>query len=181
MLGNILLIYAEKGIEPFRRPLIIAVPALLAIYAAVYVPLGHRLQAASSRLERMRLVARYAADYEEGKASLSVYQRKLPLLKDKDEWLNYIVTNSARAYGISFGGISGQTETEVGNFLVVSRDVTVSTTYAKLGKWLAEIENSPIFLRVVKLGVSRDGSNPGIVKVTFTLSTILPRFPGGGR
>jgi hypothetical protein len=178
MMDNILLIYGEKGIEPFRKPLLIAVPALLAIYAAVYSPLGSRLDAASRRLENVKVVAQYAADYEEGKSRLSAYQRKLPLMKDKDEWLNYIITNSARTYNIAFDGISGQKEVEVGNFLVLSREVTVTTTYAKLGKWLADIENSPIFLRIVELSVRRDASNPGTVKVTFRVSTILPRFAG---
>lgn len=180
MLYNVLMIYGEKGTEPFRRPLIIAGTTLLVIYALVYSPAGRRLESASNRLESMRTVAQYAAVYEDGKARLAAYQRKLPLLKDKDEWLNYIITNSARAYGISFDGISGQKEIEVGNFMVVSREVTVTTTYAKLGKWLAEIENSPIFLRVVDLNVRRDPSAPGIVKVSFRLSTILPRFAGGG-
>lgn len=180
MLDNILLIYGEKGIEPFRKPLIIALPTLLIIYTAVYGPLGRKLDNAAARLRNSETVARYADDYVSGKSQLTAFQRKLPLTKDKDEWLNYIITNTARSYGISFDGVSGQKEIEVGNFLVVSREITVTTTYSKLGKWLAEIENSPIFLRVVELSLRRDEANPRTVKVTFRLSTIIPRYGGGG-
>ncbi|HAT73214.1 MAG TPA: hypothetical protein DCS63_10410 [Elusimicrobia bacterium] len=181
MLEDILLIYAEKGIEPFRKPLLIAGPILLAIYAVIYNPLGSRLGSAARHLENLQVVARYAADYEDVKARLLPYQRKLPLLKDKDEWLNYIITSSARPHGITFDGISGQKEIEVGNFLMLSRQVDVTTTYAKLGRWLADIENSPIFLRVVELNAKKDESNPGTIKASFNLSTLVPRFAAGGR
>lgn len=180
MVGNIMLIYGEKGIEPFRKPLIIAIPTLLIIYSAIYSPLGNKLNNAANRIKSVETVAQYSSDYTEAKSRLSGYQRRLPLAKDKDEWLNFIITNTARNYGISFDGVSAQKETEVGSFLVVSREVTVTTTYAKLGKWLAEIENSPIFLRVVELSLRRDEFTPGNIKVTFRLSTIMPRFHGQG-
>lgn len=180
MLADILLIYAEKGMTPFRKPLLIAGPALLAIYAVIYSPLGSSLDGAVRRFENVQAVARYAADYEDVKTRLLPYQRKLPLLKDKDEWLNYIITNSARPHNITFDGISGQKEIEVGNFLLLSRQVDVTTTYAKLGRWLADIENSPIFLRVVELNAKKDESHPGTLKVSFNLSTVVPRFAEEG-
>ncbi len=179
MADNVMIIYGEKGIEPFKKPLMIALPTLLVLYAGVYSPLGSKLSAAKTKLEVLTVVAQYASDYQDAKTRLSAYQRRLPLLKDKDEWLNYIITSTARSYGISFDGVSGQKESEIGNFLVVSREVTVTTTYAKLGKWLAEIENSPIFLRVIELDARRDANNPGTVKVTFRLATVFPRFQGG--
>jgi type II secretory pathway component PulM len=180
MLDNIMMIYAEKGIEPFKKPLLVAVPALIILYAAVYSPLGSRLSAAKARLQNLEVIVQHAGEYEDARTRLSAYQRRLPLIKDKDEWLNYLITNSARLYGISFEGIGAQKETEVGNFVIVSRDVSVATGYATLGKWVADIENSPILIRVTDLNIRRDANNPGMVKVTFKLSTIFPKFPGGG-
>ncbi len=180
MAYNIMIIYGEKGFEPFKKPLIIAVPSLIVLYAAVYSPLGSKLSSSATQVESMRVVAEYAGEYENSKTKLSAYQRKLPLIKDKDEWLNYLITNTARAYGVSFDSLSAQKETEVGNYLVVSRDVMVTTTYANLGRWLADIENSKIFLRVSELTLRRSVENPGTIKVTFTLSTVFAKF-GGGR
>ncbi len=179
MADNIVIIYGEKGFEPFKKPLMIAVPSLLALYALVYSPTSSRLSDAKSKLENMQVVAQHADSYDEAKTKLSAYQRKLPLVKDKDEWLNYLITSSARTAGISIDSMSSQRETEVGNYLVVSRDVAVTTTYHKFGAWLAEIENSKIFLRVASLTVRRDENNANGVKVNFTLSTIFPKFPGG--
>lgn len=180
MKDNVLLIYGEKGIEPFKRPLIIAGPTLLVLYAVVYAPLGSRLALASGQLANAEVVARFANDYDEAKTHLTAYQRRLPLPKDKDEWLNYILTTTARTHGINFDTISSQRESEVGNFIVVSREVSVTATYARFGAWVAEIENSPIYLKIVDMALHRDPSNPGSVKVTFKLSTVFPKFAGGG-
>jgi hypothetical protein len=181
MKDNVLMIYAEKGFEPFKKPLIIAGPTLLVLYAAVYNPLGGRLSVASKELANAEVVAQFSDSYDDAKTKLSAYQRKLPLAKDKDEWLNFILTSTARNYGIAFDGMTAQVETEVGNFVLVSREVTVTTTYAKLGAWVAEIENSPIYLKIVNMTIHKDLTNPGSVKVSFKLSTVFPKFGGGGK
>ena len=180
MSGNIMMIYAEKGLEPFKKPAMIAVPILLVLYAGVLNPLTSKVATSSSQLESMKVVAQYAGEYEDAKMKLTAYQRRLPFIKDKDEWLNYVITTTARAYGITFDSISAQKETEVGNYLVVSRDVMVTTTYSSLGRWLAEIENSKILLRVTDLNIRRSQDNPGTVKVSFTLATVFSKFGGRG-
>ncbi len=180
MYGNVLMIYAEKGFEPFKKPAMIAGPSLLVIYAAVYSPLTGKVATSASQVESMKVVSQYAGEYEDAKTRLAAYQRRLPFIKDKDEWLNYVITNTARAYGISFDSLSAQKETEVSNYLVVSREVMVTTTYANLGRWIAEIENSKILLRVTDLTIRRSPENPGTIKVTFTLATVFSKFGGGG-
>ncbi len=180
MLDNTRMIYSEKGIEPFKKPLLVAVPTLIILYAAVYSPLGSKLSSAKKDMQSLQIIAQHAGEYEDAKTRLMAFQRRLPLIKDKDEWLNFLITNSARAYGISFEGMGAQRETEVGNFVLVSRDVTVTTNYATLGKWIADIENSPILIRVTELNMRRDAASPGLIKVNFKLSTIFPKFSGGG-
>ncbi|OIO01121.1 MAG: hypothetical protein AUJ51_08825 [Elusimicrobia bacterium CG1_02_56_21] len=179
MLDNILMIYAEKGITPFKRPLMIAVPSLLGLYALVYSPVSNNFQLAASSEKNMKVVAQFAGDYENAKVRMSGYQRKLPLIKDKDEWLNYLLTSSAKSAGVSVESLSAQEENAIGNYLVVSRDVSASTTYANFGKWLAEIENSRIFLRITKMSLEREKNGLGTVKVSFTLSTVFPKQAGG--
>lgn len=180
MMDSIVVIYGEKGIEPFKRPLMIALPSLLCLYALVYSPLTEKLKRSVGEERNMKVVAQYAGDYESAKTKLAGYQRRLPLLKDKDDWLNYIITSTAKNSGVSVDSLSAQRETEVGNYILVSRDVIATTTYGVFGKWLAEIENAPIFLRVTELGLRRAESAGGSVKVTFTLSTVFPRQGGGG-
>ena len=180
MSANIMIIYGEKGIEPFKKPLLIAGPSLLVLYAGVFSPLTSKVKTSTAQVESMTVVAQYAGEYEDAKLKLAAYQRRLPFIKDKDEWLNYVITNTARAYGISFDSLSAQKETEVGNYLVVSREVMVTTTYANLGRWLAEIENSKILLRVSDLTIRRSQDAPGTIKVTFTLATVFAKFGGGG-
>src|SRR3989338_4886221 len=111
LFANVVIIYGEKGIEPFKRPLIIAVPSLLILYAGIYSPISGKL--------------------------------------------SKTVNSSAKTTGVSVESQSAQRETEIGSYLVVSREVSTVTTYHKMGKWLAEIENSPIFLVITDPNMER--------------------------
>jgi Tfp pilus assembly protein PilO len=128
----------------------------------------------------MTVVAQYAEQYETAKVRVQGLHRRLPLVKDKGEWLNYVINSTARNLGVQVDSLSAQRETEVGNYVLVSREVQTTTNYNMLGKWIAEIENSPIFLRITEVNLQRDENNPGSIKVTFTLSTVFPRFGAGG-
>jgi type II secretory pathway component PulM len=180
MWDDILIIYGEKGFAPFKKPVTFAAPVLLVLYFGFYGPAGERLARARGNVTNMAVVAEYAEQYETAKQRMALLQRKLPLVKDKDEWLSYVISSTAKKTGVSVDSQSAQRESEVGGYLVVSREISTTTTYHGFGRWLAEIENSPIFLRVTELSVSRDENNPGNVKVTFILSTVFPR-QGGGR
>ncbi|MDO8805515.1 MAG: hypothetical protein Q7R35_13925 [Elusimicrobiota bacterium] len=181
MTDSIFIIYTEKGIEPFKRPLITAGAVLLAVYIMIYSPITGKVKRSKMEVLNMKVVSQYAGDYESAKMRLYSYQGKLPRnVKDaKDEWLKRIINDSARNNNVSVDSLGTQRENEVGNYLMVSREVTATTTYGGFGKWLAEMENSPIFLRVTTMNLSRDEINPGSVKVQFTLSTVFPRAVGG--
>lgn len=174
---NIFVIYAEKGQEPFKKPLAVAVPVLLVLYFIVYSPLAGKIRAAAFKLDSSQAISQGAGDYQDAKARLVGFQSKLPLLKDKDDWLNYLLMSTSRAHNISFDVLSAQTEEDAGGFVVVSRKVELVTTYDTLGRWLADVESSPIFLRVVSMSAQRDGDNPTRVKVSVKLSTLFAK-PG---
>lgn len=180
LIANVLIIYGEKGFAPFKRPLTIAAPTLLVLYVAVYSPISSNLDRTTRSISGMTMVAQYAEQYESAKVRVQGLHRRLPLVKDKDEWLSYVINSTARNSGVPVDSLSAQRESEVGNYVVVSREVQTTTTYAVFGKWMADIENSPIFLRVTELNLQRDENAPGNVKVTFTLSTVFPRFGAGG-
>lgn len=177
MLSDILIIYGEKGITPFKRPLTIALPSLLLLYVAVYSPLTDKLARAKRSITSMTAIAQYAEEYDAAKVQMRALQRRLPLIKDKSEWLSYLINSTSRETGVTVDSQGAQQETEVGGYLVVSREITTTTSYALFGKWLAAMENSPIFVRITELNLNREPTNPGMIKVTFTISTIFPR-PG---
>jgi len=180
MWDDILIIYGEKGFAPFKKPVIYAAPVLLVLYFGFYGPAGGRLSRARAEVTNMTVVSQYAEQYETAKGRIGLLQRKLPLVKDKDEWLSYVISSTAKKAGVSVDSQSAQRESEVGGYLVVSREISTTTTYHVFGRWLAEIENSPIFLRITELSVTRDENSPGNVKVSFILSTVFPKQGGGG-
>ena len=178
MASDIVIIYSEKGIEPFKKPLLFALPVLLIIYTAVYAPLRSLMARRSAELVKFEVISRNYLEYSDAKSKLSLYQAKLPLFKDKEEWLNHIIDTNAKKNDMVIDTLSAQDETEIGGFLAVSRSVSVTTSYAKLGAWLASIENSPIFLKVTDLTFKRPAEGAGVISVDLKLSTIFPR-PGG--
>jgi len=176
MADNIVIIHADKGIGPFKKPLMYALPTLLILYLALYSPLASRVGSKARELAKLRVIAFHATDYKAAKEKYAAYQRRLPLIKDKDEWLNYLMTSTAKNHSITVDSLSAQTESEVGNFLLISREASVTATYPNIGKWIADMENSPILLKVSEVDLRKDMSGTGLIKVRIKLSTIFPRF-----
>lgn len=176
--ADIVVIYSEKGIEPFKKPLFFALTVLLIIYTAVYAPLRSRMARRSAELVKFEVISQNYQEYNDAKSKLSFCQAKLPLIKDKGEWLNYVITTNAKKNGIVIESLSAQEETEISGFLMVSRSVSVITSYAKLGAWLADIENSPILLKVTELTFKRPDERVSVIQVDLKLFTIFPRSGG---
>lgn len=175
--ANVLAIYAEKGFEPFKKPLMVAVPLLLVFYMVVYRPMDGKITDAAYRLESSKVISSEAGDYNDVKLRLYSFQSKLPRYKDKDDWLNYVLTNTAKTNGVSIDLLGAQTENEEGGFVIASRKVELTLDYNTLGKWLADIENSSIFLRIVSLNAVKIPGTQGMLKVSLQLSTVFVK-PG---
>lgn len=173
---NIRIIYFEKGAGPFKKPLMFAVSAVLILYLALYSPLSSKVARKKSEVYNLEAIAAHYNDYENVRTRFMDYQKRLPSIKDKDEWLSYILTSLARKHGIVFETFSSQTEVEMDNLLIVSREATMTTSYSKLGKWLSEMENSKIFIKVTEFNLKKDENLIGAVKVSLTVSTIFMKY-----
>lgn len=177
MTDTMLVIYTEKGIEPFKKPLFVTLPLLLLLYVGVYRPLSSKVGNAVYEIERGRAISEGAGDYEDAKARLAASQRKLAPAKEKDDWINTKLTDISKLHNIPFDGISEQTEEESGNYLMVSRQVQFTCSYASMARLLAALENSRVFLRVTTLVATKD-PDTGRLKVILKLSTIFAKKGG---
>ena len=172
-------IYYEKGAEPFKKPMGFAAIVLVVVYFFLYSPLQSKKSVRAAEVLKYEVLSRNYQEYSDAKAKRLFYQGKLPLLKDKDEWLAYLITNSAKRCGINVDAMTAQDESSVKEFQMVSRGVTVATSYAKLGVWLADMENSPILLKVTDLSVTKAQDRVGELRVDVKFSTVFPRSTGG--
>jgi Tfp pilus assembly protein PilO len=175
MSENVAMIYAEKGMAPFKKPLLVSLVILLGVYNFAYSPMRARIEARSAELDKWRIIEAHYSEYESASDRMRAYQARLPNLKDKEEWLNVIMYSTAKTYGITPDSLAAQTEIKAGNFLLVSRDVSLTTTYAQFGRWLADVENSPILLRVADVKIAKVDGQSGYVRVNLRLSTIYPK------
>jgi Tfp pilus assembly protein PilO len=174
MRDDVLVIYSEKGIEPFKKPLLIAAPAILILYGAVYAPSADKYAEKKIEAEHLEAISVHYSEYNDMISRKSELRRRMPLAKDKGEWLSYILTSTSKAHGITFDSLMAQEQQKAGPLLLVSRGASVTSTYEQIGKWLAEVENSKIFLKITELQISRRSAAPGMVKVTIKLSTVFP-------
>lgn len=178
MTDSATMIYAEKGLAPFKKPLLISISVMLGVYALVYSPVQSRISARKMELEKWQVIEKYASEFESADRKIRQYRERLPLLKDKEEWLSGLMNSAARANGMSIDSLSTQAETESGDYLLVSREASLTTTYAQFGKWLADIERTPAFVRVSGVTITKIEEPARYVNVRVKLSTVY--YKGGG-
>ena len=182
MRDDVLVIYAEKGATPFKKPLLMALPALLIAYAGIYSPSSSNLRERRIESAKLKVISAHYAEYTEVQGQRAELRRRMPLLKDKDEWLGYILTSTSKNHGLTFEALSQQEELNAGPLILVSRGASVTGPYEQVGAWLAEMENSKIFLKITSLQMTKNPGTPTSVQVKIVLSIVLPRDtsqPGG--
>ena len=176
MLNDMFVIYEEKGAEPFKKPLLYAILPILILYFMIYSPVADKLRDKKNELANIESIIEFYEDYSNAKSMIASFQCQLPAAKDKDDWLNHVLSSNAKKHGMDFDSISAQKEIEMNNYLVVSREVSLSSTYNKVGKWVRDMENSPIFLKVTDFNLRKDPMKRGNIKVNLTLSTVFAKI-----
>lgn len=170
-------IYAEKGIEPFKKPIMFSVPVFLIVYFGFYSPSVSKVNTLKEEVSRYELLGPLYSDYANYKNALSQHKKNLPLYKDKNEWLDYIIMTNCRKSGISPESIGAQTESELtGGFVIASKDVSIVADYFTVGKLVADIENSQIFVKITELTLKK-GPQLGTVSAQFKIATVFVK-PG---
>ncbi|MEF3280167.1 MAG: type 4a pilus biogenesis protein PilO [Elusimicrobiota bacterium] len=167
-------IYLDKGPEPFKKPMLYAISAIVISYL-IYLSNKGPLKNNQDEFERINQLANFYSEYIDLKKNIKNYLPMLPSIKDKDEWLNYILNTTAAKYSIIFTNVESQKELKIGdNIYVVSKQVQFATDYETLGKFIRDIENSPIFVEVSNFSAFKK-NDPQIIKidVTLTLTTVF--------
>jgi Tfp pilus assembly protein PilO len=167
-------IYIEKGIKPFQKPLIYSLCAILISYL-IYISNTSTLKTKKNEIDNLMMLNGFYNEYTSIKQQIDNYSLMLPKIKDKDEWLNYILNTNASKYKIVFSNTESQEEVRVDtqNILIVSKRVQFTTDYNTLGLFIKDIENSSVFIEVSKLGITKSVNGIGNLDVSLTISTIF--------
>ncbi len=174
-MDSVIAIYTEKGFEPFKKPLLYASPVILGLYFMVYSTTTGKLANKKTELTNMESISEFFEAYENAKLSILSLQRRLPASKDKSDWLNHVLNSNAKEHAMNIDGLTAQKEVEISNYIVVSRSVSLTSTYVKVGKWVCDMENSPIFLKITDFNMKKDPVKRGHVKVNLTVSTVFSK------
>ncbi len=176
MKGDLTAIYFEKGYEPFKKPVLYAIPFLLVAYALLYLPSVKRLEAKRYEYAKLKASSEFYGRYSAARSKVREYESKLPALKDKDGWLDYILGKSAKKCKILIDSMSGQEEREEGNLIMASRAISVKNDYFTVGKWISDMENSDVFLKITDFNLKKDTSKMGRIKVELTVTTVFSKY-----
>jgi uncharacterized protein YlxP (DUF503 family) len=169
------LIYFEKGIDPFKKPAIYGFAAILISYL-IYLPSASKKDSLKSELRQLEVISRYYNNYIQAKNDLKKYISMLPALKDKDEFLGYVLNTLASKYKISFSRIDSQKniDTKFG-VIVVYRAVQFSTDYYTLGNFIKDIENYKPFIYISSINIKKSENQTviGTLDVDLSIGTIF--------
>jgi uncharacterized protein YlxP (DUF503 family) len=169
------LIYFEKGIDPFKKPAIYGFAAILISYL-IYLPSASQKDSLKTELRQLEVISRYYDNYIQAKNDLKKYILMLPNLKDKDEFLGYVLNTLASKYKISFSKIDSQKniDTKFG-IIVVYRAVQFSTDYYTLGNFIRDIENYKPFIYISSVNIKKSENQTviGTLDVDLSIGTIF--------
>ncbi len=171
---DVLSIYNEEGIEPFKKPMGISLLIIVASYL-FYHSSTSKLLDTKDKLKWLESVKDYYNEYTTSKETIKRYALKIPAWKDKDDFLTYTITSIASKNGITFSSIESQKEMPLDKIYYVTKQVRFTTTYEKMIKFLSDIETSEIFVEISQITITKkeNYSQPGYVDVDMIVGTIF--------
>lgn len=171
-------IVQEKGPKHFQKPFGIAAGVILASYFVVYRPTVGKLAQLQRDISAEMSKAQYAQSYEEIRYKMLGYYAKLPKPDRKDGWLFDSILQSAQQQGIILDSIGSQAEAGPAEFWVLSIEVKTRASYARLGKWMEQLENQTPGLYVTGLDISKPDQPTeglGVNQIRVQISTVMPK------
>ncbi|MCX7641397.1 MAG: type 4a pilus biogenesis protein PilO [Elusimicrobiales bacterium] len=167
-------VYAEKGSEPFKKPSVFALIALIVGYL-FYNSSKTNLTVAKDKLDWLHSIKDHYGEYTTAKQTIKKYSANIPAWKDKDDFLSYTLTNIASKNGITFSSIESQREMPYDRVFYVTKQVRFTTTFEKLIKFLADIEKSDVLIEISQINIIKKENitNPGMLDVDLTVGTIF--------
>ena len=127
----------------------------------------------SSQVETLKLIADSLDDYSKTKGRITDYKKKLPMYKDREEWLNYLIISTAKDLEIDIESLAPQKINDFDAFAIASRDVETTIDYDTAGRWIEKLENAPVFLRITFMSMDKLEDEPTYVKLRMTISTLF--------
>lgn len=167
-------VYSEKGMEPFKKPAVIAIIVIIGSYL-FYNTSSSKLLDNEEKLKWFESINNYYNEYVSSKEILKKYAANVPAWKDKDDYLSYTLTTIASKNSITFSSVETQKEMPYDRVYYVSKQVRFTTTFENLIKFLADIESTEVFIEISQITVTKkEGiSHLGLVDVDLIVGTIF--------
>jgi len=174
-------IYVEKGFEPFKIPVLVTAGICFALYYFIYKPIAPKISEVQAQFDLQQAISENINEYKDIKSMIATYKKKLPMYKDKDNWLSYLIMTTSKNLNIQIESISPQKIEEQGNVAVASRSVETTLDYDTAGKWIAALENSEVIVRITSFKMEKIPTEPSLLKLSMDISTVFLKEQGAAQ
>lgn len=167
----------DKGRERFGRTLILGVGLPAAAYFLFYGPAKKKFSDLDNRLQTAQTMAANADTYKSLKDNIERAYARLPLPKDRTNWLADTVKEALRAEEIVPSQFNPPVEKETNGIVEQSLTISMSTKFPELMGFLARLETIKPSVYVTSLEVAKKDPKEGEIiarnEVSCTISTII--------
>jgi hypothetical protein len=169
----------NKGSKRFGRAFGAAGFLLFAAYMGLYRPPQQKSSRLAAQIAKAKMLHDYGSQYSDLRDQLRGAYRRLPLLKDRDQWLSNSVRDSLSAGGLLSEDFKPVQEQEVQGLLFQTSSVSLNVRFAEFYDWLLRLESAKPMMHLSLLDLTKMTDKPGYNRATCEVSTVIPkrRFP----
>jgi Tfp pilus assembly protein PilO len=152
----------ERLHNPAQLRLFLAAAVLGVGYAAVYLPLGNSIAAATANLEDAKKRLGLADEVAQLRKQFQKVEKRLPAGTDSNEWVQYVLAGIRRS-PLKLNAFNPAKPQVIGPYSIVVLKLNLSGSYADIDRFLCWLESNERLFRVdsVKLapGASKDSQD----------------------
>ena len=163
----------DKGANRFGRALALSLALPFAAYLLIYTPAMRKLAHLDDELSRARLMARQADDYNQVKNRLLVAYSKLPLPKDRANWLSDTVKEALRSENIVASQLPAPSEEDVHGIVTQNLSIGMNLKFSELMALLTRLEASKPLIHISRVELTKNSTPLGNNTVNCVFSTVI--------
>lgn len=162
------------------KPAVVSAVVVLAVggfvgYYSIHQPAQQKRRELQERLSLEREIRALKESLIRDVEEIDQLRSRLPS-RPETGWLLQVVGDIAKAEGIQFASVSPEDPTRLQEAARLAVSLRFLASYHQLGRFLGALENSPNFLWIETMEVSRDQA-AGAAQVALTVSSVwIPPF-----
>lgn len=165
----------DKGGKRFSRAFFAAGFMVFAAYVGVYRPPQMKMVRLERDIRNAKAKAEYSAKFGELREQLGAAYKRLPDMKDREQWLTNSVRDSLTVAGLVTEDLKPVRETEQEGLIYQTASVTLSMKFAEFYDWIMRLEGAQPMLHLQTLEFAKKTQQRGVNGAACEIATVIPK------